>query len=91
MFCGKFLDLYSLFVPLSIVTSTVCVSASGASNVFVFLIVSSGRSVYVAVPTSSTLISLSVSLSVIVSVVSASVSNVVLWYQSVKIKKWLVA
>ena len=45
MFCGKFLDLYSMFVTLSIVTSTVCVSASGASNVF--LIVSSGRSVYV--------------------------------------------
>ena len=47
MFFGKFLDLYSIFVPLSIVTSTVCVSASGASNVFVFLIVSSGGSVCV--------------------------------------------
>ena len=47
MFCGKFLDLYSMFVPLLIITSTVCVSASGASNVFVFLIVSSGESVCV--------------------------------------------
>ena len=47
MFCGKFLDLYSMSVPLLIVTSTVGVSASGASNVFVFLIVSSGGSVSV--------------------------------------------
>ena len=42
------------------------------------------------VPTSFTLISLSVWLSVIVSIVSAGVSSVVLRYQSVKIKKWLV-
>ena len=41
------------------------------------------------VPTSSALISLSVWLSVIVSIVAASVSSVVLRYQSVKIKKWL--
>ena len=47
MFCGKFLDLYSMFVPLSIITSTVCVSVSGTSNVFVFLILSSGGSVCV--------------------------------------------
>ena len=42
------------------------------------------------VPTSFMLISLSIWLSVIVSIVSAGVSSLVLGYQSVKIKKWLV-